>query len=170
MFAGLRSTQQTQNICITFVQCVVGPALYKCKTNVLCLPGIAAGLAAITSRHRPNVLMSTSFVTICNRSRPFAIVCDHLQSLATLSHHLRRFCDYLRSLATICNRLRRFAIACNRLRQFATLCDRLRRFATICDFVLRLTILSFRHCHIIYLTIIRRFSWPSLAYMCTNLA
>ena len=57
VFAGLRSTQETQNICITFVQCVedVGPALYKCYTNVLCLLGIAAGLAAITSRHRPNV-------------------------------------------------------------------------------------------------------------------
>ena len=57
VFAGLRSAQQTQNICITFVQCVedVGPALYKCYTNVSCLLGIAAGLAAITSRHRPNV-------------------------------------------------------------------------------------------------------------------
>ena len=56
VFAEQRSTQETQNICITFVQCVedVGPALYKCYTNVLCLLGIAAGLAAITSRHRPN--------------------------------------------------------------------------------------------------------------------
>ena len=51
------SCLQTQNICIPFVQCVedVGPALYKCYTNVSCLLGIAAGLAAITSRHRPNV-------------------------------------------------------------------------------------------------------------------
>ena len=57
VFAVLRSTQETQNICITFVQCVedVGPALYKCYTNVLCLLGKAAGLAAITSGHRPNV-------------------------------------------------------------------------------------------------------------------
>ena len=35
-------TQQTQNICKTFIQCRpnvfnVGPALYKCYTNVLCL-------------------------------------------------------------------------------------------------------------------------------------
>ena len=35
-------TQQTQNICITFVQCwtnveAVGLTLYKCYTNVLCL-------------------------------------------------------------------------------------------------------------------------------------
>ena len=35
---------QTQNICITFVQCQtnvedVGLTLYKCYTNVLCLPG-----------------------------------------------------------------------------------------------------------------------------------
>ena len=37
-------TQTTQNICITFIQCWtsvadVGPALYKCYTNVLCLLG-----------------------------------------------------------------------------------------------------------------------------------
>ena len=37
-------TQWTQNICITFVQCWsnvkdVGPTLYKCYTNVLCLLG-----------------------------------------------------------------------------------------------------------------------------------
>ena len=36
--------QQTQNICITFVQCRpnvsdVGPTLYKCDTNVLCFLG-----------------------------------------------------------------------------------------------------------------------------------
>ena len=38
----LKPTQQTQNICITFVQCRtnvedVGSTLYKCYTNVLCL-------------------------------------------------------------------------------------------------------------------------------------
>ena len=38
------ATQQTQNICITFVQrrpnvFDVGPTLYKCHTNVLCLLG-----------------------------------------------------------------------------------------------------------------------------------
>ena len=37
-------SQDTQNICITFIQCWsnvedVGPALYKCYTNVLCLQG-----------------------------------------------------------------------------------------------------------------------------------
>ena len=42
-------TQQTQNICITFVQCWtsvedVGPTLYKCYTNVLCKLGITSGL------------------------------------------------------------------------------------------------------------------------------
>ena len=41
----LGSTQQTQHICITFIQCRpnvfdVGPTLYKCYTNVLCLQGI----------------------------------------------------------------------------------------------------------------------------------
>ena len=51
------SFKPAQNICITFVQCVgdVGPALDKCYTNVLCLLGIAVGLAAITSRHGPDV-------------------------------------------------------------------------------------------------------------------
>ena len=38
------TTQQTQNICITFIQrrpnvFDVGPTLYKCYTNVLCLLG-----------------------------------------------------------------------------------------------------------------------------------
>ena len=37
-------SQQTQNICITFVQCWtnvedVGPTLYKCYTDVLCSQG-----------------------------------------------------------------------------------------------------------------------------------
>ena len=37
-------SQQTQNICIPFIQCWtnvedVGPTLYKCYTNVLCLLG-----------------------------------------------------------------------------------------------------------------------------------
>ena len=36
--------QQTQNICITFIQCRpnvfdVGPTLYKCHTSILCLLG-----------------------------------------------------------------------------------------------------------------------------------
>ena len=40
----IATTQQTQNICITFVQCWtnvkdVGPTLYKSYTNVLCLLG-----------------------------------------------------------------------------------------------------------------------------------
>ena len=38
------TTQQSQNVCITFVQrrpnvFDVGPTLYKCYTNVLCLLG-----------------------------------------------------------------------------------------------------------------------------------
>ena len=38
---------QKQNVCITFVQCWtnvedVGPTLYKCYTNVLCLLGCGA--------------------------------------------------------------------------------------------------------------------------------
>ena len=38
------TSQQTQNICITFIQCWpniedVGPALFKCYTNMLCLLG-----------------------------------------------------------------------------------------------------------------------------------
>ena len=39
-------TQQTENICLTFIQCRtnvedVGPTLHKCHTNVLCLLGIS---------------------------------------------------------------------------------------------------------------------------------
>ena len=50
----IKVTQQTQNICIAFVQrrpnvFDAGPTLYKCYTNVLCLLGIA-GLKAST-RH-----------------------------------------------------------------------------------------------------------------------
>ena len=42
-------SQPTQNICITFKQCWinvedVGPTLYKCFTNVLCLLGWAGAL------------------------------------------------------------------------------------------------------------------------------
>ena len=42
--SGKYASQQTQNICITIVQRGtnvedVGPALYKCYTNVLCLLG-----------------------------------------------------------------------------------------------------------------------------------
>ena len=40
----INTSQQTQNICMTFIQCWanvedVGPTLYKCYTNVLCLLG-----------------------------------------------------------------------------------------------------------------------------------
>ena len=40
----MSNIQQTQNICITFIVCSanvenVGPMLYKCYTNVLCLLG-----------------------------------------------------------------------------------------------------------------------------------
>ena len=93
VFAELRSTQQTQSICITFVQCVedVGPALYKCYTNVLCLLGIAAG---------PNEYF------VCDHLQ---IVCDHLRAFATACNHLRSFCDRLRPFAVVCNGLRPFA-------------------------------------------------------------
>ena len=44
--------QQAQNICITFVQCWtnvedIGPMLYKCYANVLCLLGIASRYSTI---------------------------------------------------------------------------------------------------------------------------
>ena len=44
-------TRQTQDICITFVErrtnfFDVGPALYKCYTNVLCLQGSGINRAA----------------------------------------------------------------------------------------------------------------------------
>ena len=42
---GIIESQQTQNICITFIQrrtnvFDVGPTLYKCYTNVLCFAGM----------------------------------------------------------------------------------------------------------------------------------
>ena len=45
--------QQTQNICITFIQRQpnvfdAGPILYKCYTNVLCLLGLTATLYPVT--------------------------------------------------------------------------------------------------------------------------
>ena len=153
-FAGLRSTRETQNICITFVQCVedVGPALYKIMlykcfvfawnsswsggdykpTPIQCLLNIGPASPVLASRH--SVLMSTSFVTICNRLRPFAIVCNGLQPFAIVCDHLRSFatvCDHLRSFATVCDRLRPFAIVCGRLRPCAIICDSLRLFAIV---------------------------------------
>ena len=49
------TTQQTQNICITFVQrrpnvFDVGPALYKHYTNVLCLLRITRANGLLTKR------------------------------------------------------------------------------------------------------------------------
>ena len=46
-YSQFRSAQQIQNIFITFIQCWtnvedVGPTLYKCYTNVLCLLGGAS--------------------------------------------------------------------------------------------------------------------------------
>ena len=71
---------------------------YK-PTPTQCLLNVEPASPVLASKH--SVLMSTLFVTICNR--------------------LRRF-------ATICDRLRPFAIV---LRPFATICDHLGRFATI---------------------------------------
>ena len=55
-----KQTQQTQNICITFVQrrpnvFDVGPTLYKYYTNVLCLLGIA--MTAYLKGGRPRWLI-----------------------------------------------------------------------------------------------------------------
>ena len=50
------SAQQTQTFCITFVQrrpnvFDVGPTLYKCYTNVVCL----LGMARVTDQHRNHI-------------------------------------------------------------------------------------------------------------------
>ena len=50
-------TQRTQNICITFIQCRinvadVGPTLYKCYTNVLCLLGYSLTLSTVSEHSR----------------------------------------------------------------------------------------------------------------------
>ena len=114
--------------------------------------------------------MRQMFATVCDRLWSSAIVCDRLRPFAIV-------CDHLRSFATACARLRPFATVCDHLRSFATVWDRLRRFAMVCDYLRLCTstnqslfLLSLLHCHVIHLTIVRRFSWPSLAYMCTYLA
>ena len=52
-------TQQTQNICITSVQCWtnvedVGPTLYKCYTNVLCLLRSGSFSKTVIQQHYKN--------------------------------------------------------------------------------------------------------------------
>ena len=89
---------------------------YK-PTPTQCLLNVGRASPVLASRH--SVLMSISFVTICNRLRPFGIVCAQLRSFATV-------CDHLRSFATVCDRLRPFATVCDYLRSLATICDGLR--------------------------------------------
>ena len=115
VFAGLRSIQQTHlyNICTMRRRRWAGVVqmLYKCfvfagnsswsggdykLTPTRCLLNVGPASPVLASRH--SVLMSTLFVTICNRLRPFAVVCDGLQTFAIV-------CDRLRSFATICDRL-----------------------------------------------------------------
>ena len=52
----LITSQQTQNICITFIQCWtnvedVGPTLHKCYTNALCLLEYLFPTATQQTRH-----------------------------------------------------------------------------------------------------------------------
>ena len=52
------NTQQTQNSCITFIQCWTSvvdarPTLYKCYTNVLCLLGRPLKMMFINNEHWP---------------------------------------------------------------------------------------------------------------------
>ena len=103
--------------------------------------------------------------------RPFAIVCDHSRSFATVCDHLRSFanvCDGFRPFAIVCDHLRSFATICDHFRRFATFCDNLRSFVTVREHLRSFFLLSLLHCHFIHLTILRRLSWPSLAYMCTR--
>ena len=63
----LLGTQQTQNICITFVQCWtnvedVGPTLYKCYANVLCLLGIQHESFALLLWSTNTQVMSTMII------------------------------------------------------------------------------------------------------------
>ena len=71
------STQQTQNICMTFEQCWtsvedVGPTLYKCYTNGLCLLGMnkCAVLRILTKTIRRRKLMISCQVIWFNFSHP----------------------------------------------------------------------------------------------------
>ena len=68
MSANVHDSQQTQNICLTFVQrrpnvFDVGPTLYKCYTNVLCLLGLSVH---VPSHDRGRILVQ---VTIYRRLR-----------------------------------------------------------------------------------------------------
>ena len=61
----MQSTQQTQNICITFAQhwsnvSDVGPTLYKSYTNVLCLLGIYRNLRKSASL----IIFSGTYTTL----------------------------------------------------------------------------------------------------------
>ena len=58
--------QQTQNIYITFVQCWtnvedVGPTLYKCYTNVLCLLGLESGMISDHYGFWSHIMSHTQF-------------------------------------------------------------------------------------------------------------
>ena len=132
VFAGLRSTQETQNICTMRRRRWAGVVqmLYKCfvfagnstgrdykPTPTQCLVNVEPASPVLASKH--SVLIGTSFVTVCDGLQPFAIVCDHLRSFATI-------CDRLRPFAIICDGLRLFAIVSDHLRSFATVRDRLR--------------------------------------------
>ena len=63
--AGGALAQQTRNICITFAQCwtsveYVGPALYKCYANVLCLLGVDKARISFPLPHLHNYCHSYS--------------------------------------------------------------------------------------------------------------
>ena len=93
MYLSMRTQpQQTQNICITFVQrrpnvFDVGPTLYNCYTNVLCLLGRAVGTAqlgihTVSSRSLYTAVQRPKTVSAYFTSKqilPFAFTKQHIR-------------------------------------------------------------------------------------------
>ena len=66
------ASEQAQNICITFVQrwpnvFDVGPTLYKCYANVLCLLGYVGPTSSTLAQHCTNAIQM--FCVCCDTTR-----------------------------------------------------------------------------------------------------
>ena len=97
LFPERATYQQTQNICITFIQCRpnvfdVGPILYKCYTNVLCLLGVSSAdpLLGWPLRHSPDCITLWSLLTVYRSSDTpvlFHVVLYYVQTGKQPSHY-----------------------------------------------------------------------------------
>ena len=135
------NTKHLHNIYTTSTQRYVGPTLYQCYTNVLCL------LGRYHEPHSggPRVVVSTAAF--------HARVRGSVPGLGGLKE-TKMFLPHPRVKVSIVGSLRDRGVACSAS-------DRQVRISNP---------VSGRQCHFNHLTILRRFSWPSLAYMCTKVA